>query len=526
MPDNSTKFNPNLNLEIPKWINEKYFEKILQKDMPQFKKILKFTPTAATPPGENYTSIMVRIHMDIEMKDGFTQQQSYIMKTMLDKDKGGTFINTLNLFPKEKFMYEQLLPQLETLYNDINKKVKLAPKCVWVEEKAERITLVLEDLNTKKFKNINRLKGFDMAHMKRVLEKLAEFHAVTVIWQQRNGAYPEEFQKSYLPANYQKSKSYQARVQSFKAAMSTWGLEDYEKYAERIPNAEQFVNAAMGCFNTDPNEFKVLNHGDFWSSNIMQNYTSTGEINQIRFIDFQLCKWGSPAQDLWEVIMCSSESNLRIREFDNFVRIYHTHLLKCLRLLQSTKPLPKLRELHISMLKHGFWGLFSLFKLSASYADGSTSPKTVADIALDDAVKLKVLNSFIRLTPELALHQAKESAYRYKEKKSFSSVDGITIAVKDNFCVKNVKTTCASKMLEDFVAPYNATVYERLSKAGAVLIGKTNMDQFAMGSGTVDSVYGPTKNVWSEDLTENNWRISGGSSGGSASAVAAGICYA
>ncbi|XP_037946021.1 glutamyl-tRNA(Gln) amidotransferase subunit A, mitochondrial [Teleopsis dalmanni] len=165
-------------------------------------------------------------------------------------------------------------------------------------------------------------------------------------------------------------------------------------------------------------------------------------------------------------------------------------------------------------------------QLSASYADGSTSPKTVADIALDDAVKLKVLNSFIRLTPELALHQAKESAYRYKEKKSLSSVDGITIAVKDNFCIKNVKTTCASKMLEDFVAPYNATVYERLSKAGAVLIGKTNMDQFAMGSGTVDSVYGPTKNVWSEDLTENNWRISGGSSGGSASAVAAGICYA
>ena len=81
-------------------------------------------------------------------------------------------------------------------------------------------------------------------------------------------------------------------------------------------------------------------------------------------------------------------------------------------------------------------------------------------------------------------------------------------------------------MLKDFIPPYNATVYERLLKAGAVLIGKTNMDQFAMGSGTVDSIYGPSKNCWSENFTENNWRIAGGSSGGSALAVASGICYA
>lgn len=81
-------------------------------------------------------------------------------------------------------------------------------------------------------------------------------------------------------------------------------------------------------------------------------------------------------------------------------------------------------------------------------------------------------------------------------------------------------------MLQDFVPPYNATVVERLLKAGTILIGKTNMDQFAMGSGTVDSIYGPSKNVWSENFSENNWRITGGSSGGSALAVASGICYA
>ncbi|XP_067646954.1 uncharacterized protein [Eurosta solidaginis] len=361
MPDNSRKFNPDIELEIPSWINAKYFEKILHKDNVNFNKILKVTPIPATPPGENYTSLMLRIIMDIELKDGYTQQKSYIVKTMLDDDKGGTIINSLNLFPKEKLMYERILPHLEKLYHDIGTKVKFAPKCPWIEQNSKRITIVLEDLNTKKFRNINRLKGFDMPHMKRVLEKLAEFHAASVIWYEMHGAYPEEFQKSYLPANYHKSKSYQARVQSFKAAMASWGLEECEKYMERIPNAEQFVNAAMSCFNSEPNEFKVLNHGDFWSSNVMLNYTSNGEVNQIRFVDFQLGKWGPPAQDLWALIVCSVKCNLRISEFEHFIRIYHTHLLKCLKIFNYAKPPPKLRDLHISMLKYGFWGYSTAF---------------------------------------------------------------------------------------------------------------------------------------------------------------------
>lgn len=81
-------------------------------------------------------------------------------------------------------------------------------------------------------------------------------------------------------------------------------------------------------------------------------------------------------------------------------------------------------------------------------------------------------------------------------------------------------------MLENFVPPYNATVYQRLADAGAILLGKTNLDQFAMGSGTVDSIYGPTKNIWSLKYDTENFHIAGGSSGGSAVAVAAGICFA
>lgn len=110
-----------------------------------------------------------------------------------------------------------------------------------------------------------------------------------------------------------------------------------------------------------------------------------------------------------------------------------------------------------------------------------------------------------------------------------SIFEGIPIAVKDNFCVKNIKTTCGSNMLKNFIPKYTATVVSKLLKSGAVFVGKTNMDEFAMGSGTTDSIYGPTKNIWGlknlDDIKLNkNWFICGGSSGGSAVAVASGTC--
>ncbi|KAI8043927.1 hypothetical protein M5D96_000075 [Drosophila gunungcola] len=175
------------------------------------------------------------------------------------------------------------------------------------------------------------------------------------------------------------------------------------------------------------------------------------------------------------------------------------------------------------MRRHLQW---SIKQLTASYADGQLSPRRVTEQALEDALRWKTLNAFVRLIPEQAIQQAQDSEERYQQGKPSGSLDGVTIAIKDNFCTKDVHTTCASRMLQDFVPPYDATVCSRLKQAGAVILGKTNMDQFAMGAGTVDSLYGPTKNIWSEDLDQDNWRIAGGSSGGSASAVAAGLCYA
>ena len=124
------------------------------------------------------------------------------------------------------------------------------------------------------------------------------------------------------------------------------------------------------------------------------------------------------------------------------------------------------------------------------------------------------LNSFITVTAEQAL-QAAAAADEKRKAGNAGPLTGIPIAHKDIFCTKGIKTTCGSKMLDNFESPYDATVVQKMQQAGVVMLGKTNMDEFAMGSSNETSYFGPVKNPW------NTKAVPGGSSGGSASSVAA-----
>ena len=126
------------------------------------------------------------------------------------------------------------------------------------------------------------------------------------------------------------------------------------------------------------------------------------------------------------------------------------------------------------------------------------------------------LNAFITVTGDVALADAARADERRRAGEA-GPLLGIPIAHKDIFCTRGVRTSCGSRMLDTFVAPYDATVVDRLRCAGAVMLGKTNMDEFAMGSSNQTSWYGPARNPWDPE------RVPGGSSGGSAAAVAAGL---
>ena len=129
------------------------------------------------------------------------------------------------------------------------------------------------------------------------------------------------------------------------------------------------------------------------------------------------------------------------------------------------------------------------------------------------------INCYISITDEIAQQQAK-AADENIAAGNIQPLTGVPLAHKDLFCTDGVKTSCGSKMLDNFKAPYNATVIEKINSTGAVMLGKTNMDEFAMGSSNENSFYGPVANPWDHD------RVPGGSSGGSAAAVASGLAPA
>ncbi len=160
----------------------------------------------------------------------------------------------------------------------------------------------------------------------------------------------------------------------------------------------------------------------------------------------------------------------------------------------------------------------SLHELSEAYRCHDTTPSAVteAHLACIDRLDGQV-GAYLTVMREEARAAAREADARYRQGQPRGPLDGAPVALKDNLCVRGVRATAGSRILEGFVPPYDATVVERLKEAGAVLLGKTNLDEFAMGSSTEHSAYHPTRNPW--DLA----RVPGGSSGGSAAAVAAGM---
>jgi len=152
------------------------------------------------------------------------------------------------------------------------------------------------------------------------------------------------------------------------------------------------------------------------------------------------------------------------------------------------------------------------------YREGKTSPTQEVE-ALIERIGKDTLNAFVTLDRQGALTSAARAGIAIGQGND-DPLMGIPIAVKDNICTQGIRTTCSSDILKRFIPTYDAHVIERLKARGAVILGKTNLDEFAMGSTTTTSAFGPTRNPWDESRTP------GGSSGGSAAAVAAGLCTA
>jgi aspartyl-tRNA(Asn)/glutamyl-tRNA(Gln) amidotransferase subunit A len=157
-------------------------------------------------------------------------------------------------------------------------------------------------------------------------------------------------------------------------------------------------------------------------------------------------------------------------------------------------------------------------EIHRQYLTGEATPSEITRAALDRIEESQErLNAFITVDRGGALRRAAEMDAGIKDAVRTNPLAGIPAAVKDNMCTEGLRTTCGSRILGNYLPPYTATAVARLSEAGAIIVGKTNMDEFAMGSSTENSSFGPVHNPWNEEY------VPGGSSGGSGVAVAAGL---
>ncbi|TMW53363.1 hypothetical protein DOY81_001567 [Sarcophaga bullata] len=341
--------------DVPNWLNEHLFEEFLEKDFPSFLEIIKFEIKPAVSTGENYMTIMLRVLIDLQLKDNTILATTYMVKIKPKPEKLRTMIREWKIFFKEHNTYTQYIPAFENYYRKAGFEIKLAPRLL--EPTQCHINddyLILEDLRSRGFKNFNRHLGLDLKHTEAVLKKLAQFHAASAQYFQENGAYHVLYDKC-LSCEVDRFVAHRQKMSDiFRKHLGLYGNLEYLEtklkiYSETQPDPFQLKS------NWKTNKFNVLNHGDCWSNNIMFQYDQHGQLKDINFIDFQMSRCGSPAQDLIYFLLSSTSLEIKLKHFDYFIHYYHEQLIVHLNLLEYKGDLPSLRDIHVELFKHDYW---------------------------------------------------------------------------------------------------------------------------------------------------------------------------
>ncbi|SPP84308.1 uncharacterized protein LOC117585917 [Drosophila guanche] len=373
---------------LPEWLSKITLEKAVRAQIGDFEKIISVTPEHGSSAGENYSSLFLRLLVDVELFDHTTKCLSFVLKAEPSNEVIAAILSRRNLFYKEELMYHSIIPKYEQLYEDVGKTIQFAPKAFKVDRDLGVDYILLEDLQKKNFKNANRLAGLDLIHMQRVLEKLAAFHAASACYVEKHGLFGEEFTVGvYCEANRQLLQELTASG-AFLSQLKKW--KNAEKIYEKLADSDNYlVDRLFEDHRFNAREFNVLNHGDCWANNVMFQHDAFGTIKETLFVDFQVGKYGSPAIDLYYLILSSAAPELKTAKFDYLVRFYFDNLIENLKLLQYHRPLPKLRNIHAALFRHGLAAYIVVSKVLPVVMLDKTNNADMESF-MNDASKMKV----------------------------------------------------------------------------------------------------------------------------------------
>lgn len=260
-----------------------------------------------------------------------------------------------NLFDVEAQMYNNVVPEMEEMYKSAGCNIRFGAQGYKLQ--TDNNYILLEDLRPYGFKNADRLNGLDENHTKNVLKKLAQWHAATATRVAKKGLYPKLITQGYFKET---SKPLMEDMWNSNLPIYYQAIEHYKGHEEYIKQTKQFlpqvIDELFNNTNYDESEFNVLNHGDVWCNNVMFKYKENGEIEETFLVDYQLSKYGSPAQDLFYFLLSSTQLDIKIDKFDALIQYYYDQLIEHLKLLKYPKQFPMLREIHSALYKHSIWG--------------------------------------------------------------------------------------------------------------------------------------------------------------------------
>ncbi|KAH8355580.1 hypothetical protein KR200_009072, partial [Drosophila serrata] len=339
--------------QFPVWMTQELFREFLDRDFPDLKTIKSFQLETTGGKGENYTTLLLRANFKLELKDGSQQSTSYMAK-ILPNNGNRQNVKTWQLFEKEGTTYGQYVPEFEQMYRDAGTEITFGAHYYEFKEPLDEEVIVLEDLGRRGFRNVNRQSGLDLAHSEAVLAKLAQFHAASAVRYQLKGAFPAVYDRNLCSKQDDFKEFRNTQIKAFVEAMPLYEASDLAQ------SVESFGRQAEDMFQQYApqieGEFRVLNHGDAWCNNFMFQYDeTTGKLSEIYFVDLQMSRFSSPAQDLLYFILSSTQLDIKIAKFDYLIKYYHDNLTENLKLLKYSKQLPSLRSLHQSIFRYGDW---------------------------------------------------------------------------------------------------------------------------------------------------------------------------
>ncbi|XP_069690959.1 uncharacterized protein [Periplaneta americana] len=381
-----------MEVKAPSWLNAELLQTALKSASDADVNVISFEVKSATAAGDNYASDMFRVTVYYTQGD-VAKNTSLVIKAVKQFHDVNQMVSEGKAFDREIKAFTHILPAIHRLLRDIFPREfqPLGAKLHYCYKGPSACALVLEDLKDSGFKMAERTRGLDMSHSLLVMKYIGRYHAASIALHEKE---PEKFQvftESIFSAESKETMEnlFNATMRNVAREVEKW--PDYnERFASKLHKlADDAYMLYVNALKRDEEEFNVLCHGDLWLNNMMFRYSEeTGEVVDVRFVDYQICHWTSPAIDLQYFFHTSLSSDL-IDKQHILVQEYYNSLVDALTKLGYKHFQPTMSQLEKQLEKRGLYGLLtSCTILPITLADRSNVPDLMKILTKENEVHL------------------------------------------------------------------------------------------------------------------------------------------